>query len=80
MSINEVKASFGSSFGLKKGNTKWFSVYLKSREGGRLAERNFCKEDDLTGAVLNEKNHKQSFMSGKRERERQEEEGKTEKS
>lgn len=41
------------------------------REGGGLGETHFCKEDELAGAVLNEKNHKQSFMSGLRDRERE---------
>lgn len=46
------------------------------REGGGLGEIHFCKEDELASAVLNEINHKQSFMSGLREREREREEEK----
>lgn len=56
---------------MKKVNTRWFSVSEEKRERGGLGEIYFCKEDELAGAVLNEKNHKQSFTSGLRERERE---------
>jgi len=41
----------------------FLSLRRQIREGeGQI---HFCKEDELTGAVLNDgKNHKQSFMSG----------------